>query len=70
MNEPVRYVRRFDAVDRVLHGLLMTSFLGLAATGMPLLFSDQAWAQRLARVLGSFEVAGWLHRVCATLLIG
>ena len=63
------YVRRFDAFDRVLHGLLMLSFLGLAATGLPLLFSDEAWARALARVFGGFVVAGWLHRVCATLLI-
>jgi cytochrome b subunit of formate dehydrogenase len=63
------YLRRFDAYDRVLHGLLMVSFLGLAATGLPLLFNDQTWARRLSSVFGSFEVAGWLHRVCATLLI-
>jgi cytochrome b subunit of formate dehydrogenase len=64
----IRY-RRFDAFDRVLHGLLMLSFLGLAATGLPLLFSDETWARRMTHVLGSFEVAGWLHRVSATLLI-
>jgi cytochrome b subunit of formate dehydrogenase len=64
------YIRRFDAFDRVLHGLLMLSFLGLAATGLPLLFSDAVWAQRVARVLGNFQIAGWLHRVAATLLIG
>ena len=63
------YLRRFDAFDRVLHGLLMVSFLGLAATGLPLLFNDEVWARRLSRVLGGFEVAGWLHRVSATLLI-
>ena len=64
-----RFVRRFDAHDRVLHGLLMLSFLGLAATGLPLVFSDAPWASRMAALLGSFEIAGWLHRVCATLLI-
>ena len=64
-----RYLRRFDAFDRVLHGLLMLSFLGLAATGMPLLFSDKTWARHVTRLLGSFEVAGWLHRVSATILI-
>lgn len=64
------FVRRFDAVDRVLHGLLMISFLGLAATGLPLVFSDEAWARALVRLFGSFEVAGWLHRACALLLIG
>jgi len=72
MSDPARpgvYVRRFDAYDRVLHGLLMLSFLGLAFTGLPLLFSDQAWARAIAHVLGSFEVAGWLHRVSALLLI-
>jgi cytochrome b subunit of formate dehydrogenase len=63
------YVRRFDAYDRTLHGLLMLSFLGLAFTGLPLLFSDAEWARRLSHLLGSFEVAGWLHRVSALLLI-
>ncbi len=65
-----RYIRRFEAADRILHGLLMISFLGLAATGLPLVFSDETWARRLVALMGSFEVAGWLHRVCASLLIG
>ena len=47
----------------------MLSFLGLAATGLPLIFSDEPWARRMASILGSFEVAGWMHRVCATILI-
>lgn len=64
-----QFVRRFDARDRVLHGLLMLSFLGLAGTGLPLVFSDEAWARTVVAVLGSFEVAGWLHRVFASLLI-
>ncbi|MBP8273152.1 MAG: cytochrome C, partial [Acidobacteria bacterium] len=64
-----QYVRRFDSVDRILHGFLMLSFLGLAATGLPLIFSDEPWARTMTSLLGSFEVAGWLHRVCATILI-
>lgn len=64
------HLRRFDAFDRVLHAVLMLSFLGLAATGLPLLFNDEGWARRLSRVFGSFEVAGWLHRVSALMLIG
>ena len=32
--------QRFDRYHRLLHGVLMFSFLGLAFTGMPLLFSD------------------------------
>jgi cytochrome b subunit of formate dehydrogenase len=65
-----RYYKRFDRVSRLTHGLLMLSFLGLAATGMPLLFSDQRWAWLLSRAFGGFEMAGWLHRFFATILIG
>jgi cytochrome b subunit of formate dehydrogenase len=48
----------------------MLSFLGLALTGLPLLFSDMPWAARLARAWGGFQAAGFVHRLCATLLIG
>jgi cytochrome b subunit of formate dehydrogenase len=61
---------RFDRYHRVLHGLLMLSFLGLALTGMPLLFSDAPWAAGLARVFGGFYPAHVLHRTFAALLIG
>ncbi len=62
--------RRFDAFDRTLHVALMVSFLGLALSGLPLLFSDAAWAGVLARALGGFSAAGILHRLSAALLIG
>jgi cytochrome b subunit of formate dehydrogenase len=62
-------LRRIDPVNRVLHLLLMVSFLGLAATGLPLLFSDAPWASRLVRLFGDFAVAGTLHRVCAVILL-
>jgi cytochrome b subunit of formate dehydrogenase len=48
----------------------MFSFLGLAFTGLPLLFSHEAWAGRLARILGGFQTAGTLHRLCATVMLG
>jgi cytochrome b subunit of formate dehydrogenase len=47
----------------------MLSFLGLAFTGMPLLFSDAPWAARLASLLGGAWFAGRLHRFFALLLI-
>ncbi len=65
---PVQYLR-FDRYHRVLHGLLMLSFLGLALTGLPLLFSDAPWAGTLARLFGGFHTAGVLHRTFAALLI-
>jgi cytochrome b subunit of formate dehydrogenase len=65
-----RHYQRFDRYHRVTHILLITSFLGLAFSGLPLRFSDQAWAATLARFLGGFEAAGLIHRFCAILMIG
>jgi len=69
LQETDRYLLRFSRADRLLHGFLMLSFLGLAVTGLPLLFSDAPWAARLARALGGFGFTHRLHRVFATVLI-
>jgi cytochrome b subunit of formate dehydrogenase len=66
---PVQY-QRFDRFNRLLHGALMFSFLGLAFTGMPLLFSDAPWAMTLAAVFGGGRSAGVIHRVFASIMIG
>jgi cytochrome b subunit of formate dehydrogenase len=59
------YVRRFRTFDRNLHLMVVSSFLGLALTGMTLKFSYAPWAKVLARLLGGFEGAGLIHRFCA-----
>ena len=64
-----RHILRFDRIDRTMHGFLMLSFLGLAATGLPVLFSDAAWGATLATALGGFPVAHAMHRVFATIMI-
>jgi cytochrome b subunit of formate dehydrogenase len=61
--------QRFDRYHRILHAVMMASFLGLAFTGLPLLFSDTNWAAVLARLEGGFSAAGVLHRIFAVLLI-
>jgi cytochrome b subunit of formate dehydrogenase len=64
-----QHLRRFDAKTRGLHVVVMTTFLGLAATGMPLLFSDAPWAGALARLFGGFHGAGLVHRAFGTALL-
>jgi predicted CXXCH cytochrome family protein len=61
------YVRRFDALQRNLHLMVISSFLGLALTGMILKFSYTQWARFMAPLLGGFEAAGLIHRFCALL---
>jgi cytochrome b subunit of formate dehydrogenase len=63
------HVVRFDAKTRWLHIVVMTSFLGLSATGMPLLFSDAGWAHALASLFGGFHGAGLVHRCLGAVLL-
>lgn len=62
------YYFRFTLGQRLLHGLLALSFLGLVATGVPLRFSQAAWAVWLSHTLGGFAVMGFFHRSFAVLL--
>ncbi|MGE3958327.1 MAG: formate dehydrogenase subunit gamma [Vicinamibacterales bacterium] len=64
------HVRRFDARTRTLHIVVMTTFLVLSATGLPLLFSDAPWARLLASFFGGFQGAGFVHRVAGATLLG
>ncbi len=66
-HEGAVYVRRFRPFDRNLHLMVITSFIGLAVTGMTLKFSYTRWAQVLSHLLGGFEAAGLIHRFCALL---
>lgn len=62
-------IRRFDTLDRVNHAFVALTFFGLTATGIPLVFSDQAWARAVASLMGGIEAAGLWHRMFAVLLI-
>ena len=63
-----KYFRRFTAAQRYLHFVLFTTFLGLAATGLPLRFSDSFWAQGMARTVGGFGAILFFHKLCALTL--
>jgi cytochrome b subunit of formate dehydrogenase len=62
--------QRFSRLNRVLHALMIVSFIALALTGMTLKFSYTSWAAFLSRRLGGFESAGFIHRSAATLMFG
>jgi len=66
---PGRYYRRFAVIERVMHALLMLTFIGCALTGVPLLFADHDWAHALVRFMGGFKGAALIHRVCAAVMI-
>jgi cytochrome b subunit of formate dehydrogenase len=53
---------RFAPMDRFLHFLVVTSFLLLVLTGMPLKFYYTDWAKTLFQFIGGAETARALHR--------
>ena len=52
---------RFPPFERFLHFLVVTSFLLLVITGMPLKFYYTDWAKVIFNFLGGAEVARTLH---------
>jgi cytochrome b subunit of formate dehydrogenase len=52
---------RFPPFERFLHFLVVTSFLLLVITGMPLKFYYTAWAKVIFGLLGGADVARTLH---------
>lgn len=68
MPESHRYFQRFTRKQRVLHAILFTTFLGLAATGLPLRFSSTPWAVRFAHQVGGFDAILFFHKLNALVL--
>ncbi len=67
IDEPHKLYYRFKKRHIFLHFTVIVSFLGLSLTGLPLKFSDQAWAQTMMSFFGGVEYAGLIHRGCAVL---
>ncbi len=60
---------RFISFHRIGHTIMMSSFLGLALTGLPLKYCNAPWAQSLARRLGGFQTTGFWHRFFGVILL-
>src|SRR5271165_6964013 len=63
-----RFFQRFTRSQRYMHAVLFTTFLGLAATGLPLRFSQSYWARRFASGVGGFGAILFFHKLCAIVL--
>jgi cytochrome b subunit of formate dehydrogenase len=63
--EDDEWFTRFVPFERFLHFLVVTSFLLLVITGMPLKFYYTDWAKMLFHLIGGAETARALHRLGA-----
>jgi cytochrome b subunit of formate dehydrogenase len=66
--DKTRYFLRFTLGQRYLHGVLFTSFLVLAATGLMMRFSGSIWAIRFAKLVDGFGTILFFHKFCALVL--
>jgi hypothetical protein len=60
-----RFFMRFTRAQRYMHAVLFTTFLGLAATGLPMRFSESFWARRFASGIGGFGTIIFFHKFFA-----
>jgi cytochrome b subunit of formate dehydrogenase len=58
---PDHRIRRFTAVQRLFHLLLMVSFLIQGATGLARMYIETEWGRYLAWFFGGYEVCLTLH---------
>jgi cytochrome b subunit of formate dehydrogenase len=63
------FFRRFTPFQRWVHFFIMVSFSILVLTGMPLKYSDQAWAQTWMGFIGGVQNAGMIHRFAAIIMV-
>ncbi len=63
-----RRLMRLDVPQRIQHWLLAISFILLVLTGMPLKFSDAAWAPELIALFGGVSGARLVHRINAIII--
>ena len=64
------YIRRFRPIDSALHITLVVSFMALALTGLPLMYSNTPWAHVLINLFGGPHTARVIHRVNAAITFG
>ncbi|MGB2869971.1 MAG: hypothetical protein WBD36_16095 [Bacteroidota bacterium] len=70
LEQSERQVLRFSRLNRILHIIMIVSFMSLALTGMTLKFSYTGWAAFLSHLFGGYESAGYIHRVAAVFMMG
>jgi cytochrome b subunit of formate dehydrogenase len=65
-----KHVQRFSRTWRIAHLTFALSLMVLTLTGMPLFYSEVAWAPAIINALGGPRVAGIIHRTAAVIFAG
>lgn len=68
-SDPLGDLKRYSIHIVIQHFLTFMSFLILAATGLPLHYSDLFWAPYMMSIMGGPETARLIHRIAAFIMI-
>ncbi len=69
-SNPLGDLPRYSAHIVIQHILVFTTFIVLAATGIPLHYSDLFWAPYVLSLFGGIDTAQVIHRSAAFVMIG
>ena len=70
-SDPKGDLPRYSVHIVIQHLLVLFTFLALAATGVPLLFSESLWAHYMISLFGGADIARIVHRIAAfTMMFG
>lgn len=69
LSNPLGDLRRYSIHIRIQHLLTFTTFLLLAATGLPIHYQEAFWAIPLNSLLGGIEVTRIIHRTLASVMV-
>jgi formate dehydrogenase subunit gamma len=69
-SNPYGDLPRYSAHIVIQHILIFTTFIALAATGIPLHYADLFWAPYVLSLFGGIDTAQLIHRSAAFVMIG
>lgn len=69
-SNPYGDLPRYSAHIVIQHILIFTTFIALAATGIPLHYADLFWAPYVISIFGGIDSAQVIHRSAAFVMIG
>lgn len=69
MNSAPERIRRFSRHHILDHLLMLVTFTGLALTGLPQKFPDQAWAKGIVLIIGGVHRTRVVHHFLGTIMV-
>ena len=68
-SDPMGDLPRYSRHIMVQHFLIFSTFIVLAATGLPIYFSNLSWSHYMVSLFGGIEVSTRVHKIAASIMI-